>query len=61
MTEFFKELVGVKCDFVTSEKNYYGYILKDISGEWIAVEDASESVYLNLNHVFSIRLSQNSN
>ncbi len=59
MTEFFKELMGVNCDFVTAEKNYCGYILKDISGEWIVIEDGSESVYLNLNHVYSIKLSQN--
>lgn len=58
MSDFFRELIGVKCDFTTAEgEDYYEYVLKDISGEWVVIEDDDESIYLNLRYVISIEIS----
>ena len=58
MSDFFKELIGVKCDFETDDDTYYEYVLKDASGDWILIEDEEESLYLNLRYVISIKISQ---
>ena len=55
MSDFFKELIGVKCDFETYDDTYYEYVLKDASGDWILIEDEEESLYLNLRYVISIK------
>lgn len=61
MSDFFRELIGVKCDFETEDNSYDGYVVKDISGDWIFVEDADESIYLNLRHVVSVKISEDDN
>jgi hypothetical protein len=58
MSDFFRELIGIKCDFETPDDSYEGYILKDLSGNWIVIEDENESLYLNLAFVISIRVSE---
>lgn len=57
MSDFFRELMGVKCDFSTSDGEYRNYALRDISNDWIVVEKGDDAVYLNLSHVISIKLS----
>ena len=57
MSDFFRELIGVRCDFSTTDENYNDFVLKDVSGEWIVIEDDDESVYLNLRHVISVKIS----
>ena len=46
MSDFFRELIGVKCNFATNDGEYRNYVLRDISNEWIVVEKGTESVYL---------------
>lgn len=55
MSDFFRELIGTKCNFVTTECEYNDYTLMDLSGEWIVIEKDTVSVYLNLRHVISIK------
>ncbi|SFC74457.1 hypothetical protein [Ruminococcus albus] len=57
MSDFFRELIGVKCNFATNDGEYRNYVLRDISNEWIVVEKGAESVYLNLSHVISIKVA----
>ena len=57
MSDFFRELIGVKCNFATNDGEYRNYVLRDISNEWIVVEKGGESVYLNLAHVISIKVA----
>lgn len=57
MSDFFRELIGVKCNFATADGEYRNYVLRDISNEWIVVEKGGESVYLNLAHVISIKVA----
>lgn len=57
MSDFFRELIGVKCNFVTDEGDYRNYILRDVSSDWIVIEKDLSSVYLNLRHVISIKIS----
>ncbi|MCR5542355.1 MAG: hypothetical protein K6F71_16210 [Ruminococcus sp.] len=57
MSDFFRELIGVKCNFATDDGEYRNYVLRDISNEWIVVEKGAESVYLNLSHVISIKVA----
>ncbi|SEK46539.1 hypothetical protein [Ruminococcus albus] len=59
MSDFFRELIGVKCNFATNDGEYRNYVLRDISNEWIVVEKGAESVYLNLSHVISIKVANN--
>lgn len=57
MSDFFRELMGVKCNFATTDGEYRNYVLRDISNEWIVVEKGNDAVYLNLAHVVSIKVS----
>ena len=57
MSDFFRELIGVKCNFATADGEYRNYVLRDISNDWIVVEKGPESVYLNLSHVISIKVA----
>lgn len=57
MSDFFRELMGVKCNFSTSDGEYRNYVLRDISNEWIVVEKNDDAVYLNLSHVISIKVA----
>ena len=57
MSDFFRELMGVKCNFATSDGEYRNYVLRDISNEWIVIEKGDDAVYLNLAHVFSIKVA----
>ena len=57
MSDFFRELIGVKCNFATADGEYRNYVLRDISNDWIVVEKGAESVYLNLAHIISIKVS----
>ena len=59
MSDFFRELIGVKCNFATADGEYRNYVLRDILNEWIVVEKGTESVYLNLSHVISIKVATN--
>ena len=61
MNEMIRNLIGQKCDFETYDDDYYDYILKDVSGDWILIEDEEESLYLNLRYVVSIQISQEEN
>ena len=57
MSDFFRELMGVTCNFSTTDGEYRNYVLRDISNEWIVVEKGDDSVYLNLSHVVSIKVA----
>ncbi|MBQ8965144.1 hypothetical protein [Ruminococcus sp.] len=57
MSDFFRELIGVKCNFATTDGEYRNYVLRDISNDWIVIEKNAESVYLNLSHVASIKVA----
>lgn len=57
MSDFFRELIGVKCNFSTTDGEYRNYVLRDISNEWIVIEKGTESVYLNLSHIVSIKVA----
>lgn len=57
MSDFFRELIGVKCNFITTEGEYRGYSLMDLSSDWIVIEKGNDSVYLNLRHVISIKFA----
>lgn len=58
MSDFFRELIGVKCDFETEDASYKDYVVKDISGEWIYIENKEQALYLNLSHVISAKVSK---
>lgn len=57
MSNFFRELIGAKCNFVTSEGEYRGYTLKDVSSDWIVIGKDTDEVYLNLRHIISIKIA----
>ncbi|HCJ41358.1 MAG TPA: hypothetical protein DHV89_07545 [Ruminococcus sp.] len=57
MSDFFRELIGVKCNFSTTDGEYRNYVLRDISNDWIVIEKAAESIYLNLSHIISIKVA----
>lgn len=57
MSDFFRELIGVKCNFATDDGEYRNYVLRDLSNDWIVVERDAESIYLNLRHVISIKVA----
>lgn len=57
MSNFFRELIGAKCNFVTTEGEYRSYILKDLSSDWIVIGRDTDEVYLNLRHIISIKIS----
>ena len=60
MSDFFRELIGVSCNFVTDEGEYRNYVLRDLSSDWIVIERDENSVYLNLRHVISIKIARHS-
>ncbi|EGC04616.1 DUF2642 domain-containing protein [Ruminococcus albus] len=57
MSDFFRELIGVKCNISTTDGEYRNYVLRDISNDWIVIEKAAESTYLNLAHIISIKVA----
>ena len=58
MSDFFRELINVKCNFVTKEGTFSYYTLLDVSSDWVAIEKDTETIYLNLRHVISVQVAK---
>ncbi|MBR1864001.1 MAG: hypothetical protein IJ806_07945 [Ruminococcus sp.] len=58
MSDFFRELINVKCNFVTKEGTFSDYTLVDVSSDWVAIEKDTETIYLNLRHVISVQVAK---
>lgn len=58
MSDFFRELIGVKCNFETAKGDYKSYTLMDVSNDWIAIDKEGITIYLNLRHVVSITVAE---